>query len=230
MSLLASFRVLGAMARVTAPTVIEALRGQLERGTVDERTRWFGRRVVELLGVDLQVTGAARVPTDRAVVYLSNHQSHMDVPMLYASLPSSTIRMLAKAELFEIPVWGRALGAAEFIEVHRGEHARGVEAIERAKRLMGEGVSIWIAPEGTRSRDGSIGKLKKGGFHLALSTGAPIVPVAISGTLAILPPGGKAMVTGRHVEVAIGAPIEVAGRDVAGLVDEVRTYFVEHVH
>ena len=90
-------------------------------------------------------------------------------------------------------------------------------------------MSIYLAPEGTRSRDGRIGALKKGGFHLALGTGAPIVPVAVSGTIDILPRGGKVMRTGQAVDVTIGAPIEVAGRDVDGLMRDVREFLVENV-
>ncbi|MBP6841475.1 MAG: 1-acyl-sn-glycerol-3-phosphate acyltransferase, partial [Kofleriaceae bacterium] len=85
------------------------------------------------------------------------------------------------------------------------------------------------APEGTRSKDGRIGPLKKGGFHLALDTGAPIVPVALSGTGAILPPGAKAMRTGCRVEVEIGAPIAVAGRTVDELRAEVAAFLAAHV-
>src|SRR5688572_25608500 len=151
------------MARITAPTLVDIARDSLERGTVDERARWFGRKVVEVLGVDLVATGANLVPTDRAYVYMSNHQSHLDIPMLYATLPSRTIRMLGKKELFRIPIWGSGLRAAEFIEVDRSNPVRARESIDYAKRLIRDGVSIYLAPEGTRSRSGKIGKLKKGG-------------------------------------------------------------------
>jgi len=229
MSLFDSVRVLGAMARVTAPTIFDIARNDLSRESVDERARWFGRRVVELLGVDLHVRGAGQVDPDRAYVYMSNHQSHLDIPMLYATLPSPTIRMLAKKELFQIPVWGRGLRAAEFIEVDRGNHERAMQSIKDAASLVRDGVSIYLAPEGTRSRDGKIGKLKKGGFHLALGTGAPIVPVALRGTINILPRGGKVMQTGRRVDVTIGAPIAVEGRDLEGLMAEVRDFLVKNV-
>jgi 1-acyl-sn-glycerol-3-phosphate acyltransferase len=160
---------------------------------------------------------------------MSNHQSHLDIPMLYATLPSPTIRMLAKKELFKIPVWGLGLRAAEFIEVDRSNHARAVQSIEHAARLVRDGVSIWIAPEGTRSRDGRIGPLKKGGFHLAQDTGTPIVPVAIRGTIDVLPRGGRTMMPNLPVEVTIGAPIEVANRDLASLSDEVSGFLRAHV-
>ena len=228
MSLIDSVRVLGAMARITAPTLVDVARGSLMRGAIDERARWFGRRVVELLDIQLTATGAEHVP-QRAVVYMSNHQSHLDIPVLYATLPSPTIRMLAKAELFRIPLWGRGLRAAEFVEVDRSHHTRAVQSIEHAARLLRDGVSIYLAPEGTRSIDGRIGKLKKGGFHLALGTGAPIVPVAIRGTIRILPRGGKVMRSGQPVSVQIGRPIDVAGRDMSDLMAQVSEFLVNNV-
>jgi 1-acyl-sn-glycerol-3-phosphate acyltransferase len=229
MSLLDSLRVLGAMARVTGPSLVDSARGVLDRDTVDERARWFGRKVVELLDVDLVASGAHQVPMDRAYVYMSNHQSHLDIPMLYATLPSPTIRMLAKKELFAIPLWGRGLRAAEFVEVDRSNHERARGSIEYAARLLRDGVSIYLAPEGTRSKTGRIGKLKKGGFHLARDTHTPIVPVAVRGTYEILPPGSKVMRTGQRVEVTIGAPIEVEDRSIESLIDEVSAFFRRHV-
>jgi 1-acyl-sn-glycerol-3-phosphate acyltransferase len=227
--IIGSLRVLGAMARVTGPTLIDVARDHLERDDVDERARWFGRRVIEVLDVKLTARGIDHVPPGRAYVYMSNHQSHLDIPMLYATLPSPTIRMLGKKELFEIPLWGRGLRAAEFIEVDRSNHAAAMRSIDHAARLVRDGVSIYLAPEGTRSRDGKIGKLKKGGFHLALGTGAPIVPVAIRGTIDILPRGGKVMQTGCSVAVTIGAPIMAEGRELEGLMAEVRDFLVKNV-
>jgi len=229
MSILDSVRVLGAMARVTAPLLVDIVRGDLRRDTVDDKTHWFGRRVVELLDIKLDATGAERVPPGRAYVYMSNHQSHLDIPVLYATLPSPTIRMLGKTELFQIPLWGRGLRAAEFIEVDRSNSTAARKSIDYAARLVQDGVSIYLAPEGTRSRDGRIGALKKGGFHLALGTGAPIVPVAVDGTIDILPRGGKVMRTGQTVRVTIGAPIPVEGRDLDGLMQEVREFLVANV-
>src|SRR5207248_1916317 len=147
-------RVAGAMAKISAVSLLDLARGTLEREAVDDRARWFAHRVIDVLQIRLSATGAERVPPDRAYVYMSNHQSHLDIPMLYATLPSRTIRMLGKKELFQIPIWGRALRAAEFIEVDRSNHVRAVQSIERAAELLRDGVSIYLAPEGTRSRDG----------------------------------------------------------------------------
>jgi 1-acyl-sn-glycerol-3-phosphate acyltransferase len=217
------------MARITVPSLVDIMTGRLDRANVDERARWFGKRVIELLDVELVASGAERVPLGRSYVYMSNHQSHLDIPMLYATLPSPTIRMLGKKELFQIPLWGKGLRAAEFIEVDRSNHVRAVQSIERAAELIRDGVSIYLAPEGTRSRDGRIGKLKKGGFHLAKDTGTPIVPVALRGTIDILPRGTRSMHTGKRVEVTIGAPIAVDHREIASLMDEVSTFLKANV-
>ena len=229
MGLLHSLRIAADMARLTAPSIIEAARGRLERETIDERARWFAQRVVHTLQVNLVVTGGARVSPDETYIYMSNHQSHMDIPMLYATLPSPTIRMLGKTELFQIPLWGPALRAAEFIEVDRKNPVRAKESVKRAAALVRDGVSVYLAPEGTRSRDGRIGTLKKGGFHLALATGAPIVPVAIRGTIDILPRGARVARAGKTVYVHIGDPIPVSGRTVNDLAAEVESFLKEHV-
>lgn len=228
MGIVHSLQVLAAMAKVTVPTVVDFATGDVARHTVDARTRWFGRRVVEVLQIDLSVTGGADLDPSKAYVYLANHQSHLDIPVMFACLPSRTIRMLGKAELFKIPVWGRGLRAAEFIEVDRSNHASAVASIDRAKTLVREGVSVWVAPEGTRSRDGRIGPLKKGGFHLAIDTGAPIVPVAIRGTIDILPRGSKQMQLGKAVHVTIGSPLPT-DQPLDSLMTQVASFLKQHV-
>jgi 1-acyl-sn-glycerol-3-phosphate acyltransferase len=230
-SILDSLRVAGAMAQISLPSVVESIVGTLERDDVDKRARALGNRVVSLLRIDLVASGADRVPlgAGRSYVYMSNHQSHLDIPILYATLPSPTIRMLGKTELFQIPVWGKALRAAEFIEVDRSDHVRAMQSIARAAELIRDGVSIFLAPEGTRSYDGRIGPLKKGGFHLAIDTATPIVPVAIRGTIDIMKRGTRTMHTGKRVEVTIGAPIAVENRAVDSLLAEVSEFLKSHV-
>ena len=224
-----SLRVLAEMARVSVPVVVDLARGALTRAAVDERARQFGKRTLEVLDVQLSVERHADLDAGRGYVFMFNHQSHLDIPVLYATLPEQTIRFVGKTELFQIPVWGAALRRAEFIEVDRGDRSQAVKALRRAADLVHDGVSIAIAPEGSRSRDGRIQPLKKGGFHLALATGAPIVPVAIRGTIDILPRGGRVMQTGQRVDVTIGAPIAVTGRDIDGLMAEVRDFLVQNV-
>ncbi len=222
-----TLRVLAQMARTSVPIATDLAAGRLTREGVDRRARRFGERTLALLDVQLTVEQLAPLPESGGCVYMFNHQSHLDIPVLYATLPSPTIRFVGKAELFQIPVWGAALRAAEFIEIDRGDREQAVRALTRAADLVREGVCIAIAPEGSRSRDGRVGPLKKGGFHLAIATGAPIVPVAIRGTIDILPRGARAMRAGVPVRVVIGAPIEVTGRTVESLLAEVAAFLDE---
>lgn len=217
------------LARITAPTFVEAVAGRVERETCDRRIRLFASRVIERAEIRLEVRGADAIPPDRAYVLMSNHQSHIDIPVVYATAPVATLRMVSKAELFRIPVWGRAMRAAEMVEVDRGNRRQAIASLARAERAVASGVSIWIAPEGSRSRTGELGPLKKGGFHLARGAGAPIVPVAISGTREILPPGARSMAKGREVRVEYGAPIPVADAEVADLRAEVARFLAERL-
>ncbi len=212
------------VARITAPTVLEAMVGGGSREQHDRRLRDFARRVVTGARIHLSVEGADQVPLDRAFVYMSNHQSHIDIPVLYATVPSPSLRMVAKTELFRIPGFGRAMRAAEFVEVDRGDRKRAVDSLKRAAATLQSGISVWIAPEGHRSRDGVLGPLKKGGFHLARDTGTDIVPVALSGTRDVLPPDSRRMNPDVPVRVRFGAPIAVAGRPVPDLMAEVHAF------
>lgn len=217
------------VARITAPTVAEAMVGRGSRAEHDRRLHEFARRVVARARIQLTVEGAEKVPLDRAFVYMSNHQSHIDIPVLYATVPSPSLRMVAKTELFRIPGFGRAMRVAEFVEVDRADRTRAVDSLRRAGEIVASGVSLWIAPEGHRSRDGALGPLKKGGFHLARDTGTAILPVALSGTRDVLPPDTTRMKRDVPVRVVFGAPIETAGRPIPDLMAAVRAFLESHL-
>lgn len=229
MGILLALEMAADVARTSVRTVAEAARGRLDRGRVDAECRAFGERAVRRARIALEVVGRERVPPGRAYVYMSNHQSHMDVPVLYATMPSPTVRMVGKKELFDIPVWGHAMRAAEMICIDRSDRARAIESLHAAGEKIRSGVSVWIAPEGTRSVSGRPGPLKRGGFHLALESGTPIVPIAISGTRRVLPSGGKSLTPGLPVRVVYGAPIEVAGKTADALSAEVAAFFDANV-
>ncbi|WP_428268775.1 lysophospholipid acyltransferase family protein [Haliangium sp.] len=229
MRLLFSLQTVYEVARITLPSFADALVGALDRDTTDQRLHEFGSRVVANTRMQLEVEGREQVPSGQSFVYMSNHQSHYDIPVLYATVPTSTLRMVAKAELFYIPFWRRPLTAAGFIEVNRKDHAQAMASMQRAEDAIRRGVSIWIAPEGTRTRTGALEPLKKGGFHLAQHTATPIVPVAISGTREVLPAGSIFTAPDRPVRVVFGAPIPVMGRTIASLMEEVAAFLRANV-
>lgn len=200
---------------ISVPTVLEALAGRARRDLCDERIARWSRRMVDEVGARIEVIGREHLEDRSPAVVMSNHQSHYDIPVLYRILPGS-VRMVAKKELFRIPVFGAALRAAEFIEVDRGDRAKAIESLKGARRLIESGITVWIAPEGTRSLDGRLGAFKKGGFILAEEADVPILPVSIDGTRRILPAKTSRIQYGQQVRVTVHPRVrraDVASRD-----------------
>lgn len=204
--LLPTLRAIAETARISVPTVFDAFAGTLDRDVADGRLAHWASQLIRAAATNIVVRGREHRAPDGAYVIMSNHQSNFDVPVLYEAL-GPKMRMVAKAELFTIPIFGKAMLAAGFVRVDRAQRAEAVKSLETAKTLLSEGRSLFIAPEGTRSRDGSLGPFKKGGFHLAASAALPILPVTVDGTLEILPRGALRTVRGKSVVVTIHPPV-----------------------
>ncbi|MEI9939843.1 MAG: lysophospholipid acyltransferase family protein [Pseudomonadota bacterium] len=218
-------RAAGVTLRISVPTLFDALLGRLTPEICDARLDWWSQRLLGQADVSLQTSGVEHARGAKAFVVMSNHQSLYDIPALFQTLPFR-LRMVAKAELFRIPIWAQAMRVAGFVELDRSVRERAIESLERAKVALAQGTSIWIAPEGTRSRDGSLGAFKLGGFHLAAGAGAPILPVTVAGTRSILPAKGARVVAGAIVRVTVHRPIDPAdyGNEVSdSLVQAVRS-------
>jgi 1-acyl-sn-glycerol-3-phosphate acyltransferase len=171
--------------------------------------RIWAKLILIVSGIEVNVKGLSNINPSQSYIYMCNHQSNFDIPVLLGCLPVQ-FRWLAKTELFKIPIFGRAMRGAGYVEIDRFNRESAIESIEEAARKMKNGVSVMIFPEGTRSRDGSLRPFKKGGFIMALDSGAPIVPIVIRGTWPIMSktslrinPGG--------VTMDIGEPIETTG-------------------
>lgn len=173
--------------------------------------------------VHWEVEGADNVVPGEQYFFLSNHLSNFDIPLLFRAIPTP-IRFLAKKELYKIPVLAQALHVAGMVKIDRGAGARSYLAInEGVARAKERGDSIIVFPEGTRSRDGTLGAFKKGAFRMAVATGLPIVPVTLHGTWEVWSPGAKVFHRGR-ARVVIHPPIETKDLslpDVANLRDDV---------
>src|SRR5436305_6381590 len=151
-------------AAITFPTFADAMLGRLTVERADARLADWSRSIVRHADVDLTVEGLHHVPRDRGCVYMSNHQSNVDIPILYSIFPG-TLRMVAKAELFKVPLWGRAMKEAGFVRVTRsGDRAEAMAAMEACGRAIGDGVTVWLAPEGTRSLGGRAANFQKSGL------------------------------------------------------------------
>ena len=160
---------------------------------------------------------------DQPYVFMANHASSLDIWSLFVAIPRP-VRMIAKKQLARIPLFGWAMWAGRFIFIDRQNAVKARRSIEEAGRRIHGGDSVLIFPAGTRTRDGQLGVFKKGGFHLAIQAGVPIVPVALQGARALMP-RGSLLVRAGQVRVIMGEPIPTAGltdQDRGALLDRVR--------
>lgn len=195
---------------ICAPTVVEAAVGRVTKPKCDERLSRWGHRIVEGTRMTVTVSGREHVTPNETFVVMSNHQSHYDVPVLFHVL-GGNLRMVAKQELFRIPIFGGAMRGAGFISVDRENRESAIRSLEAAKPMLRGGTHLWIAPEGTRSLDGRLGPFKKGGFVLAKDLELRILPVTVTGTRNVLPSHGALTAPDEPVHVAFHAPVSSAG-------------------
>jgi 1-acyl-sn-glycerol-3-phosphate acyltransferase len=194
--------------RICIPTVIQSALGTLTTPICDARLDSWSRAIVRYAKIELEVSGLEQVPSDEAFVVMSNHRSHYDIPVLFQALRPRRLRMVAKSELFRVPIWAGAMRAAGFVEVNRSNRIAAMRSLERARDAIRAGTSIWIAPEGTRGTGAELGPFKKGGFHLAVGAEARILPIAVLGTERILPARGTRVTDGQRILVRVQAPID----------------------
>jgi 1-acyl-sn-glycerol-3-phosphate acyltransferase len=180
------------------------------RAGVDQVTRDWSEHLFKYVKLTYKVFNphSVQVHPRQAYIVMSNHESLYDIPLVFVSMREGSIRMIAKKELFRIPYFGRILKKADFVFIDRQNTQSAIKALEKVKKNMEEGVIPWIAPEGTRSRDGALGKFKKGAFMLALQTNAIIIPMGIRGSRNVLPPKTIDFHLNQKVEIHIGEPID----------------------
>jgi 1-acyl-sn-glycerol-3-phosphate acyltransferase len=191
--------------------------------TVFRIARFWSRLVLGVPGVKLTVEQRAPLDPKRPYVFMCNHASMIDIWAGFVAVPVS-FRFIAKKQLSYIPLFGWAMAAGRFIFIDRQNAVAARRSIDEAARRIKAGQSVVIYPEGTRTRDGKLGSFKKGGFHLAIDSGADIVPMAIQGTRELMPRGAMLIRAG-EVRLQIGEPISTAGlgpSDREALVRQVR--------
>jgi 1-acyl-sn-glycerol-3-phosphate acyltransferase len=187
------------------PTLIDAARGTIEKPTIDRRLAGWAAKVTGHVAATIDVEGREHLAPGKTFLVMSNHQSLYDVPVLFRVI-GSNLRMVAKKELFQVPVFGKAIEVGGFINVDRSNRAAAIASLANAKRTLAAGTHVWIAPEGTRSRTGELLPFKKGGFNLALEALLPILPVTLKGTRDILRAKGLRSSTGARVKVTVHPP------------------------
>jgi 1-acyl-sn-glycerol-3-phosphate acyltransferase len=172
--------------------------------------RWAVRVGCRFLGIRVHVSGLEHVGPATPYVFMSNHLSFLDGPLLATAIPR-LVRIILKKSIFRIPVLGIGMRHIGFVPVDRKGAKGGQKSIHRAAELMREkGYSFLVFPEGTRSRDGKLQAFRRGGFFLALEGRAPIIPVTIKGTFDLMPKGQWYARKGA-VQIDFHDPIPVTG-------------------
>ena len=194
--------------------------------------RFWAWAILKVGGIRLRVQGLDRLDSGRHYIFIANHQSNIDIPVLVQSLPKFQLRWIAKQELVYIPFFGWALWASKHIVVDRSNRAKAMASLRKAEERIIKGISVIFFPEGTRGADGQLLPFKRGGFLLAVKTKTPIVPVTINGSWIVLPRGDWRLRSG-EIEVIVSEPIYLEqqhAKDVTMLVNQVRAIIESNSH
>ena len=170
--------------------------------------RTWSRLILLTTGVTVDVTGLGQLDPRGTYVFVANHQSIYDIPVLFWSLDFE-LRILAKASLGSFPFLGWHLARTGHVLVDRKNP--GADLFRQVRGLMQAGYSLFVFPEGTRSVDGSLARFRAGTFMMAIEAGLPVVPVAVDGSRFVMPKGQLTTSPG-HVRVRVLDPIATAGR------------------
>lgn len=199
-----------------------------EREAVNLSLALWGGLASAVAGLKLMVEGEQHLWARRPAVFLFNHQSAMDV-LIMTRLIRENVVGVAKQEIRRQPFLGPAMSLTGSVFIDRSGARNPKQALQPAVEALGNGLSVAIAPEGTRSKDGSLGPFKTGAFHLAAQAGVPVVPVVIHNALDALP-NRSMIVRPAEVQVTVLKPIDATGwtrRQVALRCHQVRRAYLE---
>lgn len=197
--MLASLKLLFVYLTLGVPAGVFGIPYSLLVGNVRRLYRiamWIANAGVRAAGIRIEVTGLENVPAGRPCIFMCNHVSNLDPPVVLPVLPGQSAVFLKK-QLMNIPILGYAMRLGKFIPVERGGRRDAAQAsVVAAGDALQSGLNILVFPEGTRSKDGRLSTFKKGPFFLAAETLAPVVPMAISGTERMMRKGSAAILPG----------------------------------
>lgn len=185
----------------------------------------FGGVILFIAGVRVSVSGLENLNKDETYIFISNHLSYFDIPILMKAIPNN-VRFIYKDSLTKIPIlgWGMYLGG--YIPISRENIRDAMKSLKAAAVKIINGISVVIFPEGTRSYDGRPGEFKRGMFVLAEESKVPLVPTTITGSEKIMP-RGKFEIRSGNVHVNFSSPVDY--RKDKGLLEEIRNIIVEQL-
>jgi 1-acyl-sn-glycerol-3-phosphate acyltransferase len=193
---------------------------------------WGAKTWIRGSGVEVKVSGGENLEVDKSYIFIANHRSYLDTTALFA-YAGKRIGLIAKKELLRVPVLGQGMSFINFVTIDRSNPERALQTMEKVREIVEGGYSFGVFAEGTRAMPGELLPFKKGAFHLALQTGAAIIPVAIKNTDYLM---GKKTAVARSgiMEIVLLPPIETRGKtaekDLRDLLVKTRTAIAEELY
>ena len=208
------------------------------QGKVTERdalahaiARNWAQKGLAMNGSSIQVSGIEHIPLTGGLLFVANHQSNFDIPILVGHVPRDK-GFIAKLELLKVPSFSRWMKYIGCIFIDRNDARQSLETINDAAERIKAGHSMVVFPEGTRSADGTVGKFRAGSLRLAVKSGVPVVPVTIIGSKDIMPKGSS-LIKSAAVKVIVSPPLmpeEYVGIDSNQIAEKVRSIIVSNMN
>ncbi|AFS79651.1 1-acyl-sn-glycerol-3-phosphate acyltransferase PlsC [Gottschalkia acidurici 9a] len=209
-----------------------------ESGKIEDKDKLVYKKVrnwaislIKLSGCEVKVIGEENIPKEGNVLFVSNHQGNFDIPILLGYIEKSK-GFVAKKELEKLPMVNKWMKAINCVFMDRTNPRESIKAIKDGIEILKRGYSLVIFPEGTRSKDGSLGEFKPGGLKLATKSEVPIVPVTIKGSNKIMEKGSL-IIKPAKVEVIISPVVQVDNQsknDTKELTETVRNIISENIN
>lgn len=189
-------------------------------------------KFLDLVSPEIQIFGDENIhvePNKRYMI-MCNHSSHYDIPLSFMTFKGLPVKMIAKKELYKIPIFGSAMHHFKTVRIDRSNLKQAIKDLECAKQRMEEGLIIWISPEGSRLRTGKKKPLKKGGFITAIDAKATIIPMYIQGADKVLPAKTWDFYLGKKINISVMPHIEASEytkENMGDLMDRIESVWAE---
>lgn len=188
---------------------------------------WGAETWLKACGATVKIIGSEHVDPNTSYVFASNHRSYLDTAALFR-YAGKRIGLVAKKELLKVPVLGQGMSFVNILAIDRSNPERALDSMEKARRVMENGYSFGVFVEGTRAMPGELLPFKKGAFHLALQTDAPVVPVAIKNTDWMMGKRTGVAYPG-EIEIHLLPPINTKGKDVMEVLESTRVAIADEM-
>lgn len=198
------------IADICGRAILKNFLGKPERAWVDATMLSWAKRILSYVKVNYKVINPYHIAPKigQPTIVMCNHSSLYDIPLSMLAFPHYSLRMLSKQELSRIPIMGKGMKATDFPFIDRKNRNQAIKSLETVEQLLASGIVMWIAPEGTRSKNGKLAPFKKGAFITAIQAKATIIPIGIRGAYDILPARTRRFNLNQNAEVHIGQPID----------------------